>query len=323
MRKQDKQGVRTPADLERKYHFGKNMGAAQKAASDATRAAERAVAAAGNALGRDEYDQIVAMLNRAHTMITRLVVQSGDFSLDAQGNMTVKNIIFNGKNLESRIAAIEEMLGISGGDPGGDDPGGTTPPTTTEIDEGQVTVGDTWLFMDIEYVDEWSVTSITGGISRSDTDDGIYLTAVSAGVAYVTAQSSDGKTTVRHKYTVIEKSGGTHQHTETTLAAVAATCTTTGLTEGKQCSVCGETTVAQNVIPAKGHTEVTDAAVAATCTKTGLTAGKHCSVCNAVLVSQEVTDMIPHQWGEPYMNDNAPDGWAHKCVICGKEEWLV
>ena len=33
----------------------------------------------------------------------------------------------------------------------------------------------------------------------------------------------------------------------------AATCTETGLTEGKHCSVCGVTLMGQNVVPAKGH----------------------------------------------------------------------
>jgi hypothetical protein len=42
-------------------------------------------------------------------------------------------------------------------------------------------------------------------------------------------------------------------HTEETIPAVAATCTETGLTEGKKCSVCGEILVAQEEIAAKGH----------------------------------------------------------------------
>ena len=43
-------------------------------------------------------------------------------------------------------------------------------------------------------------------------------------------------------------------HTEVIDAAVAPTCTATGLTEGKRCSVCNEVIVAQTEIAAKGHT---------------------------------------------------------------------
>ena len=42
-------------------------------------------------------------------------------------------------------------------------------------------------------------------------------------------------------------------HTEVIDAAVATTCTTTGLTEGKHCSVCGTVTVEQTETPALGH----------------------------------------------------------------------
>lgn len=42
-------------------------------------------------------------------------------------------------------------------------------------------------------------------------------------------------------------------HTEVIDAAVAATCTQTGLTEGKHCSVCGEVLVAQQEVAALGH----------------------------------------------------------------------
>lgn len=83
-------------------------------------------------------------------------------------------------------------------------------------------------------------------------------------------------------------------HTEAVDKAVEPTCTETGLTEGKHCSVCGEVLVEQEVVKANGHTEVVDKAVEPTCTGTGLTEGKHCSVCSAVLVEQEVVPAKGH-----------------------------
>ncbi len=97
--------------------------------------------------------------------------------------------------------------------------------------------------------------------------------------------------TCKHSYTEEIPATG---HTEVIDAAVAATCTETGLTEGKHCSVCGEVLVAQTVVPTLAHTEVIDDAVEATCTETGLTEGKHCSVCEAVLVAQTVVPAMGH-----------------------------
>ena len=94
-------------------------------------------------------------------------------------------------------------------------------------------------------------------------------------------------------------------HTEEVLAAVAPTCTETGLTEGKKCSVCGETLVAQEEIPANGHTEETLAEIPATCTEDGLTEGKKCSVCGETLVAQIVVPALGHD----YQND--------VCTRCG------
>ena len=83
-------------------------------------------------------------------------------------------------------------------------------------------------------------------------------------------------------------------HDTVTDAAVAPTCTKTGLTEGSHCSRCGETIVEQKVVPALGHDMVTDAAVAPTCTKTGLTEGSHCSRCDEATTAQKVVPALGH-----------------------------
>ena len=79
-------------------------------------------------------------------------------------------------------------------------------------------------------------------------------------------------------------------HTKVTDAAVAPTCTKTGLEEGSHCSVCSEVLTAQKVIEALGHTP----GAAATCTKAQL-----CTVCDTVL-----TKAIPHDWQEQVKNGN-------------------
>ncbi len=126
-------------------------------------------------------------------------------------------------------------------------------------------------------------------------------------------------------------------HTVVNDAAVAATCTETGLSAGTHCSVCGTVLRAQKTtdalghdfgqwttvkaatctadgsekhtcsrcgvtetqtVPATGHTVVVDPAEAATCTEPGLTEGTHCSVCGVVLTSQERTQVLGHNYGE-------------------------
>ena len=124
-------------------------------------------------------------------------------------------------------------------------------------------------------------------------------------------------------------------HKEVKDAAVAATCETTGKTEGSHCSVCNtvikaQTTVAAlghswdggkvakaatctaagtktytctrckktctETIAATGHKAVKDAAVAATCETAGKTEGSHCSVCNTVLKAQTTVAALGHSW---------------------------
>jgi len=123
-------------------------------------------------------------------------------------------------------------------------------------------------------------------------------------------------------------------HTEVTDAAVAATCTQNGWTEGKHCSACHTVLIPQqsisatghkyekvtvastctengytvytctacaaqytdDVVKANGHSVVIDAAIEATCTDTGLTEGKHCSVCNQILLTQQEIPALGHSY---------------------------
>ena len=83
-------------------------------------------------------------------------------------------------------------------------------------------------------------------------------------------------------------------HPEEILAAYPATCTESGLTEGKKCTVCGQITQKQTTIPATGHTETVLAGNSATCTESGLTEGKKCTVCSENTVVQEEIASLGH-----------------------------
>ena len=126
-----------------------------------------------------------------------------------------------------------------------------------------------------------------------------------------------GKCSVSEQTTVAK----TETHTEVIDAAISATCTEDGKTEGKHCSVCGITLVEQTTIKAKGHTEIVDEAVAATCKTEGKTEGKHCSVCNDIIVKQTVipksghTEVIDEAVTPTCTTEGKTEG--KHCSICG------
>ncbi|MBQ7379667.1 MAG: leucine-rich repeat domain-containing protein [Clostridia bacterium] len=88
-------------------------------------------------------------------------------------------------------------------------------------------------------------------------------------------------------------------HSEVTDAAVAPTCTESGLTEGVHCLACGEVFTAQNEIAALGHAlgeVVVENSVSPTCTETGAYDNAvYCTVCNAEVSRDTVTvDALGH-----------------------------
>ena len=113
-------------------------------------------------------------------------------------------------------------------------------------------------------------------------------------------------------------------HDEEVIAGKDATCTETGLTEGKKCKVCGKTTVAQTEIPAKGHDEEVIAGKDATCTEPGLTEGKKCKVCGVILAEQTEIAATGHTFGEwtetKKATTKAAGEESRTCSICNTVE---
>ena len=145
-------------------------------------------------------------------------------------------------------------------------------------------------------------------------------------------------------------------HTVVIDEAVEATCTETGLTEGKHCEVCKKVLVQQKESPilghddevvtvdptctedgyttytckrcgdvyvadyteAFGHTEVVDAAVKETCTEDGLTEGSHCETCGEVFVKQDVIPATGHNCESAVTEPTClENGYTtHTCLNC-------
>ncbi len=147
-------------------------------------------------------------------------------------------------------------------------------------------------------------------------------------------------------------------HTESLTPAVEPTCTQTGLTEGRHCSVCGEilipqqsidapghsfeTTViapdcttpgytlytctvcgdshTQNETPALGHSETVDEGTAPDCTTPGLSDGKHCTVCGEVIQAQQPLPALGHSYEAVVVAPTCTEaGYTmNECTVCGE-----
>ena len=129
-------------------------------------------------------------------------------------------------------------------------------------------------------------------------------------------------------------------HDEKVLPGIAPTCTEPGLTEGKQCTRCSNTLLAQETVEAVGHAwldatctapqtcescfitqgdpaghrHITLESLAPSCTEAGLTEGVGCRICGDILVSQEILDALGHNWLD------ATCAQPQTCETCGEHQ---
>ena len=110
-------------------------------------------------------------------------------------------------------------------------------------------------------------------------------TCVETGVMTYTCTAGNG-------FTRTEEIAATGNHNIVIDPAVAATCTSTGLTAGQHCTTCTTQTVEQQEVAKLEHNIVIDPAVAPTYTSTGLTEGSHCTTCDTMTIKQEIVPML-------------------------------
>ncbi|MBQ8835344.1 MAG: protein kinase [Oscillospiraceae bacterium] len=105
-------------------------------------------------------------------------------------------------------------------------------------------------------------------------------------------------------------------------AAVAATCTENGLTEGSHCSVCGTVLEAQETLAPLGHNIKVLPAVEPTCTEEGMTEAVGCETCGYTEAPRETIAALGHTEVEVpgYPATCRAEGLTDgtKCSVCGK-----
>ena len=121
-------------------------------------------------------------------------------------------------------------------------------------------------------------------------------------------------------------------HTVVEDAAKEPTCTETGLTAGKHCSVCNEVLEAQAVVPAKGHSMTKTDAKAATCTEAGNSEYYTCGNCGKFFSDADgktesvkdswVIKALDHDFTGAWVNTDAA-GHYHKCSRCDATDTVV
>ena len=121
-------------------------------------------------------------------------------------------------------------------------------------------------------------------------------------------------------------------HSEKVIPGKPATCTQTGISDGKECTVCGKVTLSQGVVETVPHTydDKYDATcnvcgfireaecphkhisvvkgTPATCTSSGLSDGSKCDDCGEIIVEQSFIAIKAHSYDDKY---------DAECNVCG------
>jgi IS1 family transposase len=116
-----------------------------------------------------------------------------------------------------------------------------------------------------------------------------------------------------------ETTGKLAPHTEVIDKAIDATCTSTGLTEGKHCSVCEAVLVAQEEIAALGH-NYTSVKTLPTCTEQGYTT--HTCSCGDTKVDSYV-EAVDHSFGQVTYTWNANNTEVIAHHTCTRDNYVV
>lgn len=142
----------------------------------------------------------------------------------------------------------------------------------------------------------------------------------------------------------------TNEHSESVIPAVESTCKEAGLSEGKECSLCGKVLIAQQETPLKAHQyddkydetcnvcgNVRDAECphkeieiledkSPTCTEIGYTEGEKCKKCGEILTAQEIINAKGHSfcdWVIVTEPSVSKEGLKEKVCFCGEKETEV
>lgn len=133
----------------------------------------------------------------------------------------------------------------------------------------------------------------------------------------ITCDSCNGQTVYNETRTIEKK-----PHTEEEIPTVPASCTSTGSSGGKRCSVCRAVLVKPKTDPMTPHTETAIPELLPSCTATGSTGGKKCSVCGEILEQPTVVEKLEHETDDDHKDTEGKVTKEPTCTEKGEKTYL-